>query len=353
MNTSVRLINDNYISPETAVRKFRSARKFRTPLYLYGVTGIGKTSLVMNNLNMKRCTYYSAADTAAEMVEIKEYEGERTVILDDLHCVTDSAQRELFSAKIRQLLDQDNVWLILIGRCPFPRWLLGLRTKYMFVEIPEKDFLLTLEQQKIYTERAGLVFSEEEHRKIWQVGRGIPMSLVFFVMEKGDLERTKKRVWDFLETQVYDQWDTELQDFFMDVSITESFTLQLAAMLTGRNDVEQLIAEAELTGNFLISAGQMVFGNADGKCVFPCSRGFTGNGPRTRSNGCIIRQVCITNLQAGFLKPLRCMKNIRIWIVFPDCLFPTQERILPVATILNFANIIWLFLIGSWQTALF
>lgn len=250
MNTSVRLINDNYISPETAVRKFRSARKFRTPLYLYGVTGIGKTSLVMHNLNMKRCTYYSAADTAAEMVEIKEYEGEHTVILDDLHCVTDSGQRELFSAKIRQLLDQDNVWLILIGRCPFPRWLLGLRMKYMFVEIPEKDFFLTFEQQKVYTQRAGLILTEEQHQKAWQMGRGIPMSLVFFVMEKGDLERTKKRVWDFLEIQVYDQWDTELQDFFMDVSITESFTLQLAAMLTGRNDVEQLIAEAELTGNF-------------------------------------------------------------------------------------------------------
>ena len=186
MNTIVRLINDNYISPEIAVRKFRSARKFRTPLYLYGVTGIGKTSLVMNNLNMKRCTYYSAADTAAEMVEIKEYEGERTVILDDLHCVTDSAQRELFSAKIRHLLDQDNVWLILIGRCPFPRWLLGLRTKYIFIEIPEKDFLLTLEQQKLYTERAGLVLSEEAHRKVWQVGRGIPLSLVFFVAKRKD-----------------------------------------------------------------------------------------------------------------------------------------------------------------------
>ena len=126
MNTSVRLINDNCMSPETAVRKFRSARKFRTPLYLYGVTGIGKTSLVMNNLNMKRCTYYSAADTAAEMVEIKEYEGEHTVILDDLHCVTDSAQRELFSAKIRQLLDQDNVWLILIGRCPLSQMAAGI-----------------------------------------------------------------------------------------------------------------------------------------------------------------------------------------------------------------------------------
>ena len=55
MNKSIRLINDNYISPEKAAHKLRAARKFHTPLYLYGVTGIGKTSLVMNTLNMRRC----------------------------------------------------------------------------------------------------------------------------------------------------------------------------------------------------------------------------------------------------------------------------------------------------------
>ena len=53
MNKSIRLINDNYISPEKAAHKLRAARKFHTPLYLYGVTGIGKTSLVMNTLNMQ------------------------------------------------------------------------------------------------------------------------------------------------------------------------------------------------------------------------------------------------------------------------------------------------------------
>ena len=259
MNKTIRLINDNYISPEKAAHKLRSARKFHTPLYLYGVTGIGKTSLVMNTLNMRRCTYYSAAETIAEKIEIKEREGEHTVILDDLHCVTDSDQRDLFAEKIRKLLDQDNIWLILIARCPFPRWLLGLRTKYVFAEIPEKDFLLSLEDQKLYTERAGLILSDEEHLATWKVGRGLPMSLVFFVMEKGDIERTKKRIWDFLETQVYDQWDIQLQDFFMNVSVVESFTVQLAAMLTGRNDVERLIAEAELTGNFFEATGENGF----------------------------------------------------------------------------------------------
>ena len=259
MNKSIRLINDNYISPEKAAHKLRAARKFHTPLYLYGVTGIGKTSLVMNTLNMRRCTYYSAAETIAEKLELKEWEGEHTVVIDDLHCVTDSDQRELFAEKIRKLLDQENIWLILIARCPFPRWLLGLRTKYVFAEIPEEDFYLTLEEQKLYTERAGLLLSDEEHQAAWEVGRGLPMSLVFFVMEKGDIERTKKRIWDLLETQVYDQWDIQMQDFFMNVSIVESFTIQLAAMLTGRNDVEGLIAEAELTGNFFEATGENGF----------------------------------------------------------------------------------------------
>lgn len=41
----------------------------------------------------------------------------------------------------------------------------------------------------------------------------------------------------------------------MDVSIVETFTVKLAAMLTGRSDVEKLIAEAEVTGNFFEISG--------------------------------------------------------------------------------------------------
>ena len=133
--------------------------------------------------------------------------------------------------------------------------MLEFRTKYIFIEIPEEDFLLSREEQTLYLEQFDLHISEEIQQEVWELARGNPMPLLFLVMEKGDLERGKKRQWDFLETHVYDQWNIELQEFFMDVSIVETFTVKLAAMLTGRSDVEKLIAEAEVTGNFFEISG--------------------------------------------------------------------------------------------------
>lgn len=133
--------------------------------------------------------------------------------------------------------------------------MLEFRTKYIFIEILEEDFLLSREEQTLYLEQFDLHISEEIQQEVWELARGNPMPLLFLVMEKGDLERGKKRQWDFLETHVYDQWNIELQEFFMDVSIVETFTVKLAAMLTGRSDVEKLIAEAEVTGNFFEISG--------------------------------------------------------------------------------------------------
>lgn len=51
----------------------------------------------------------------------------------------------------------------------------------------------------------------------------------------------------------------------MNICIVETFTIRLAAMLTGRSDVEKVIAKAEETGNFFETAG------VDGvwKCRWP------------------------------------------------------------------------------------
>ncbi|MBU5479845.1 LuxR C-terminal-related transcriptional regulator [Blautia sp. MSJ-19] len=265
MQKIVKFTDDKYICPQKAIRKFRSAKKLRTPLYLYGVTGIGKTSLVMHNLNMKHCLYYSASETSADQIKIKEQTAEYTVILDDLQCVTDSTEREHYFEIIRNLLMLDQVWLILIARCPFPRWLLPLRTKYIFAEIEENDFLFTIDEQIAYLEQYHLQLPREEHQSAWNVGGGNPLSLLFFAMEKGNLELTKRKQWDYLETHVYDQWDLELQEFFMDISIVETFNVSLASMLTGRGDVEKLIFRAEEVGNFFDIRGV----NGIWKCRWP------------------------------------------------------------------------------------
>ena len=265
MSKNTKTTDDKYICPEKAVRKLRSGRRFRTPLYLYGVTGVGKTSLVIHNLNMKRCIYYSAAETEASQIAVREQGVEHTVVIDDLQSVTGVEEREAYYKVIQELLGREDVWLILIARCPFPRWLLTLRTKYIFVEIEESDFLFSIEEQRAYLEQYGICLPDELHERAWRMGGGNPLSLLFFAMEKGDLERTQKREWDYLESHVYEQWDVELQEFFMNICIVETFTIRLAAMLTGRSDVEKVIAKAEETGNFFETAG------VDGvwKCRWP------------------------------------------------------------------------------------
>lgn len=265
MSKNTKTTDDKYICPEKAVRKLRSGRRFRTPLYLYCVTGVGKTSLIIHNLNMKRCIYYSAAETEASQIAVREQGVEHTVVIDDLQSVTGVEEREAYYKVIQELLGREDVWLILIARCPFPRWLLTLRTKYIFVEIEESDFLFSIEEQRAYLEQYGICLPDELHERAWRMGGGNPLSLLFFAMEKGDLERTQKREWDYLESHVYEQWDVELQEFFMNICIVETFTIRLAAMLTGRSDVEKVIAKAEETGNFFETAG------VDGvwKCRWP------------------------------------------------------------------------------------
>ena len=93
---------------------------------------------------------------------------------------------------IRKLLSLNNVWLILIARCPFPRWLLPLRTKYIFAEIEESDFLFSLDEQITYLEQYDIHLTREEHQKAWNLGGGNALSLLFFVMEKGNLELTQR-----------------------------------------------------------------------------------------------------------------------------------------------------------------
>ena len=104
MKKNIKSVSEIYICPKKAGNKFRSARKFHTPLYLYGVTGIGKTALILNNVNMKKCSYYSATTILADEINIEKKTTEHTVVIDDLQSLADSSQKEAYFEKIKELL---------------------------------------------------------------------------------------------------------------------------------------------------------------------------------------------------------------------------------------------------------
>ena len=244
-----------YLWPAVAEKKLRTAYQTGLPAYLYGVTGVGKTSLVEHFLEKKEYQYVSALTTTPD-----DLAGEKitapVLVLDDLYSISDIRLKDAYFQRIQECMERKDLWVVLISRAPFPAWLLALRMKYSFVIIEEEDFCLTRAQQDEYVERYGLQASDEQLKEAWSVGRGNPMALRVYVMENGDLEATMRTVWTYLESHVYDQWDTELQDFFMDISIVKEFTVDLAAMITGNKHVEHMLAQGREIGNFFEKMGE-------------------------------------------------------------------------------------------------
>ncbi|EET60252.1 transcriptional regulator, LuxR family [Marvinbryantia formatexigens DSM 14469] len=282
-----------YLRPKQAARKLKVALEMGNAVYLYGVTGIGKTALVRDVLARRPYEYYPAAETEPEDIRTEpekiktelaktgrrpektaaaedraektatkeesgteETEAERIVVIDGLHGVTLQTRQEEYAALIKKLLGQERVRLLLISRAPVPGWLLPLHMEYRFVEIAERDFYFTQKEQEEYLERCGIYLEPDAAGQAWELAKGHPAALRLLVMEKGDIRLAVKNMWLWLENHVFDQWEAELQEFLMETSIVENYTRELAGMLTGRNNVDELISRAEELGNFMTKTGQ-------------------------------------------------------------------------------------------------
>lgn len=245
-----------YFRPKQAERKLKTALELGNAAYLYGVTGIGKTTLVRELLARRRYEYYTAAETEPEEIA-QETEGkERIIVIDDLYCVTMQEYQESYALLIKKLLDQESVKLILISRAPVPGWLLSIHVEYRFIEIAEKDFYFSRQEQNEYLRQSGISLEPELLEKAWELGKGHPVSVKLLVLENGNIDLAVKNMWLWLENHVFDQWEKELGEFLMETSIVENYTKELAGMITGRDNVDELIARAEQLGNFMTRTGQ-------------------------------------------------------------------------------------------------
>lgn len=245
-----------YIFPKEAEHKLKTARKMKTPVYIFGVTGIGKTSLVKQVIMNRKYLYYSAADTDPEEIETEGDLKYQTIVIDDLNHITTPTDKNIYEKKIEKLLARDDIWLVLISRAPVPNWLISLYIQHLFVLIPEKDLYFTEQEQSLFLDQWGITLTQEEEKKVLDTLGGIPIALRIFCLRGGDLEQTIKDLCAYVENRVYGQWEMELQEFVMETSIVEKFDKELAVMITGRDNVHELLSRVEELGNFFVLAGK-------------------------------------------------------------------------------------------------
>lgn len=242
---------EQYIMPGSAYRKLKAAKSLGQTAYIYAATGYGKTSFAQRFLEKRRHIYLSCGERRWDE---SSFPAQGIVVLDDLHLLDESRR-----GFVKGLIVNPEIWLILINRSPVPSWLMPEYVNMGFIVISEKDMRLGKKEIRGYLESLGLSYTEEGLQYLADTaeGNGYIVRHAALRMAEGlpPGPRMYQEIHDafarYLEEYIMVQWDSELLEFLMQVSVVEEFTLPLAELITANRLASVMVQKALETGNFL------------------------------------------------------------------------------------------------------
>ena len=261
-----------YVRPQGAWKMMKAAQSLHQMVYIYGVSGSGKTSFVADFLARKRYLYLSLAEAGMEKVTVLSEDQEelpQIIVLDDLHSLESTEDRSICGRLIEQLAKRKDLWVILISRAQIPKWLKTVYVQCTMLTIGEEELYLSESEQELYFNKWEICPTNAAAERLRRLGYGHPLYLRIAAMrlkaipkldkesdraeeELRAIEVSREDFWDYLEIHVYDQWNLEQQEFLEMLSIVEVFDLQMAQQITKKEEAGSLIQKAQEIGNFIV-----------------------------------------------------------------------------------------------------
>ncbi|MDY2847876.1 MAG: hypothetical protein SOU50_06620, partial [Oscillospiraceae bacterium] len=246
----------SYVKPAAAFKKLDAAKLLKQNVYIYGATGFGKTELVKQYFRNTKYTYILCRQNHCDLSPIPESSPHTvTVVIDNVNAAESSEIRN----SILSLCGRKNLWVLIIGRSRMPSWLFNTFITKSMALITEDDIALPEEGIDQYMRSEGIILTEEELRYLKKCSEGNFYGLKYTARRllSGDrignelYEQNSAMFQSYAINNIISEFNTEVADFLLKVSIADDFTEQLAVMLTGNTDVLRLIERAMDAGNFI------------------------------------------------------------------------------------------------------
>lgn len=258
---------EEYIVPNKAIKKMRACKAIGNTTYIFGVTGSGKTELASQFLKNKPYFYTSCLEHTWDSEELSRCcancasskKGLPVVVIDDLHMLYNEEKRK----EIIELTAREDIWLILISRSPVPSWLNESYIRHGFIIISEEDLGLSVSDVKEYLAQSHMEVSESAVARFVELSEGnglvVKASIVEILNNKLIDEELEEKIRtnyiNALEEKVIVWLDADVKELLMKLSLVESFSIDLARMITGNKNVREVIRRAEESGNFIRTSG--------------------------------------------------------------------------------------------------
>lgn len=251
-----------YIQPQRAIDKLKYARALSEPVYIGAATGYGKTELVRRYLLKRNYVSISceedwtASSVQADIDQMRDRSSssKTAVFIDDLHLLRDSERRDYLLSLTRE----KGIWLILAGRSAMPEWLSPLFIGGNLTRVEERD--LTLDEKGVETllasETGAGTVEAESVSKAYTYSEGMPTMVHFLarsLRESSPLSDGKAVLTDeavrecgkmfrsYLNTSVIPNYDVDLAEFCMQVSVVDEFDAPLAEYITGEVKTREMV----------------------------------------------------------------------------------------------------------------
>lgn len=254
-------MDKEYIAPREAHRKLQLARRMEQNVYLYGATGYGKTTLLKQYLDFRS---YEYVDCSEPEWEERNYDSVGCIVFDQAHMVQSMEQKKV----ITRLLERKDSWVIIVGRAGLPAWIRPYQMAGRLLLISEIDLQLSEKEIEALAKQKGITLRKEDAYYIYQKSEGNAYVILLFLellegknkpVGEQENEQVAKEFIRFLDEHVISQWDMDIQDFMMKMSVVDSFDEEMAERITGEDKISQLIERAGGVGNFLMERDEMYY----------------------------------------------------------------------------------------------
>ena len=136
-----------FIKPKKAWRLLRTADDENVTSYIYGVSGSGKTTLVSRYLGTRKYMVVDAGGIRPDDLVVESSNARKIIVIDNLHELS-WGDVDTVREQIIELIRREDVWVILVGRCPVPPWLSAVRFQEGFYVVDSKLLMFSLEDIK-------------------------------------------------------------------------------------------------------------------------------------------------------------------------------------------------------------